>query len=52
MFRLLKMVMKIFGMRLTWKRLIMGGTAAGVGTIAVMEFVPRMLEAKRMRVSV
>ncbi len=45
------MVMKIFGMRVTWKRLIIAGTAAGVGALAVMEGAPRILEAKRMRVS-
>nr|CDS27206.1 glycerol 3 phosphate dehydrogenase [Hymenolepis microstoma] len=43
------MVVKIFGMRMTWKRIVIGGTAAGVGTIAFMEIVPRLLEAKRMR---
>ncbi|VDL22038.1 unnamed protein product [Hymenolepis diminuta] len=43
------MVIKILGMRMTWKRVIMGGTAAGVGTLAFMEFAPRLLEARRMR---
>lgn len=45
------MAMKIFGLRVTWQRLVMTGTAAGLGTLALMEYTPKLLEAKRMRVS-
>lgn len=45
------MAMKIFGMRLTWQRLLVTGTAVGFGTLAAMEYAPRLLEARRMRVS-
>ncbi|VDD79145.1 unnamed protein product [Mesocestoides corti] len=43
------MVLKIFGVRLTWKRLVVTGTAACVGTLGIMECAPKLLEARRMR---
>lgn len=42
--------MKIFGMRVTWQRLIVAGVGAGVSGIAFMAAVPKILEARRMRV--
>nr|CDS16931.1 glycerol 3 phosphate dehydrogenase [Echinococcus granulosus] len=45
------MAMKISGLRVAWQRLLVTGTVAGLGTLAVMEYAPKLLEAKRMRAS-
>lgn len=42
--------MKIFGMCITCRRLVLTGIAAGLGTLAFIEYAPKLLEAKRIRV--